>query len=35
VATVEVNPLLALPVGQGVLMLDAAVELDQHVGGSA
>ena len=35
VATVEVNPLLALPAGQGVLMLDAAVELDQHVGGSA
>jgi acetate---CoA ligase (ADP-forming) len=27
VANVEINPLLVLPVGAGVLMLDAAVEL--------
>jgi acyl-CoA synthetase (NDP forming) len=28
VATVELNPLLVLPAGDGVLMLDAAIELD-------
>jgi hypothetical protein len=28
VASVEINPLLVLPAGEGVLMLDAAIELD-------
>ena len=28
VATVEINPLLVLPRGEGVLMLDAAMELE-------
>jgi acyl-CoA synthetase (NDP forming) len=32
VRTVELNPLLVLPRGQGVLMLDAAIELDQAQG---
>ena len=36
VANVEINPLLVLPPGQGVLMLDAALELDRGGGdGSA
>jgi acyl-CoA synthetase (NDP forming) len=33
VRNVELNPLLVLPVGQGVLMLDAAIELDLAEGG--
>jgi succinyl-CoA synthetase beta subunit len=28
VASVEINPLLVLPAGEGVLMLDAAIALD-------
>jgi succinyl-CoA synthetase beta subunit len=28
VASVEINPLMVLPTGQGVLMLDVAIEVD-------
>jgi len=28
VASIEINPLLVLPAGQGVLMLDAAIEME-------
>jgi succinyl-CoA synthetase beta subunit len=29
IATIELNPLLVLPAGQGVLMIDAAIELHE------
>ena len=29
VASVEINPLLVLPAGEGVLMLDVAIELEE------
>jgi succinyl-CoA synthetase beta subunit len=29
ISNVELNPLLVLPAGQGVLMLDAAIELEE------
>jgi acetate---CoA ligase (ADP-forming) len=33
VASIEINPLLVLPAGEGVLMLDVAIELEEGLPG--